>query len=67
MTTKNFKVQGFLRNERVKQKHTDSKGIKHAFEGLKLDEIQLSATITNKKEFDDLMDFLLISETCFYG
>ena len=65
MISKNFKVQGFLRNERVRQMHTDSKGIKYVFEGLKLDEIQLSATITNKEEFKNLIDFLLISKPCF--
>ena len=66
MRNQDFKVQGFLKGKRELEKSTvNSGGLEHVFNGYKLDEIQLQATIKNKKDVKNLILFLQESKPCF--
>tara|TARA_B100001167_G_C16590292_1_gene221116 strand:- start:170 stop:373 length:204 start_codon:yes stop_codon:yes gene_type:complete len=66
MRNQDFKVQGFLKGKREIEKSTvNSSGLEHVFNGLKLDEIQLQATIKSKKDVENLILFLQESKPCF--
>jgi hypothetical protein len=66
MKEPNYKVQGFLKEKRERQKTAvNARNLEATFRGFKLDEIQLQATIKNQKELDELIMFLQESRPCF--
>lgn len=56
---KNYKVEGFLEEEKLVEKQTvTAKGIAQSTVGFLLDEIQLQATIKSRSDVNHLVDFL---------
>lgn len=61
-----LKLQGFLKDQRVRSSEFVfiRNGI-HTFDGLKLDEIQIDATIKSADDVMDLMKLLQSIQPCF--
>ncbi len=58
---KDLKIQGFLHGEEQYKRN-----FPETFDGKRLDEIQLSATIESLEDANKLIKFLQINKYCFY-
>jgi len=66
MKDQNYKVEGFLKEKREAKKQViQARNLVDVFRGLKLDEIELQATIKSQYELDELIVFLKNSRHCF--
>ena len=66
MREPNYKVEGFLKEKReAKKQVVQAKNLVDVFRGLKLDGIELQATIKSQSELDELIVFLKNSRPCF--
>lgn len=63
---KSFMAKGFLKGEKVREcQFNKSESLIHFFEGLKLDEVQMNATIKSRDDVDNLISFLKSTKECF--
>ena len=56
------KTSGFLNNKGVPRSDGN---FARAFDGCRLDELHLTANLKTAKDFDELIEFLTITQCCF--